>query len=250
LFVADLSVNNRIFVGLDVSINGNLSVKGTLYSKGVLLASDYRLKNIIKELDDKNIIDDIRVYEYLHKDFNDKNFGVIAHELQEIYPNLVEGIKDGKQMQSVNYIGIIPLLINEVKNLKKKLSYFENSNKKQDTIENFQNIDITNSSIYLNYNENNSSYFINDVSNNFTINYNNYPSNKSTIHTITLLIDNNYYGNAININGLSTRIKHDNSLFKLPIDSTFITQTISIINKSTNSEIDDYFAISSVKCFD
>jgi len=34
---------------------------------------------------------------------------------------LVTGEKDGEEMQSVNYIGLIPILINEIKMLKKEL---------------------------------------------------------------------------------------------------------------------------------
>jgi hypothetical protein len=42
----------------------------------------------------------------------------LAHELQEIYPELVTGEKDGIDIQSVNYNGLIPILINEIQNLK------------------------------------------------------------------------------------------------------------------------------------
>jgi len=38
--------------------------------------------------------------------------------LQEYYPELVIGEKDGPLLQSVNYIGLIPILINEMKILK------------------------------------------------------------------------------------------------------------------------------------
>jgi cell division protein FtsB len=44
--------------------------------------------------------------------------------LQEYYPELVNGEKDGPDIQTVNYIG----LINEVKNLKNKLSFLEEKN--------------------------------------------------------------------------------------------------------------------------
>jgi hypothetical protein len=39
----------------------------------------------------------------------------------------VTGEKDGEQLQSVNYIGIIPLLINEIKNLKKAVKALQES---------------------------------------------------------------------------------------------------------------------------
>jgi flagellar biosynthesis chaperone FliJ len=45
----------------------------------------------------------------------------LAHELQEIYPELVTGEKDGIDIQSVNYNGLIPILINEIQNLKKEI---------------------------------------------------------------------------------------------------------------------------------
>ena len=50
------------------------------------------------------------------------NIGLIAHELQEDFPFLVEGIKDGERIQTVNYIGLIAVLIKEVQELKKQLN--------------------------------------------------------------------------------------------------------------------------------
>ena len=44
--------------------------------------------------------------------------GFIAHELQEHYPFLVTGVKDGPETQSVNYIGLIGLLTKEIQQLK------------------------------------------------------------------------------------------------------------------------------------
>ena len=47
-----------------------------------------------------------------------QNIGLIAHELQEQFPFLVDGDKDGETIQSVNYIGLIGLLIKEIQELK------------------------------------------------------------------------------------------------------------------------------------
>ena len=52
---------------------------------------------------------------------NKQDIGLIAHELQEYYPFLVQGEKDGEKNQSVNYIGLIGILINEIKGLKKEI---------------------------------------------------------------------------------------------------------------------------------
>ena len=48
--------------------------------------------------------------------------GFIAHEVQEYYPFLVNGKKDGESIQSINYSGLIPILVNEIQNLKKEVS--------------------------------------------------------------------------------------------------------------------------------
>ena len=57
---------------------------------------------------------------------NKKDVGLIAHEVQEIYPFLVNGIKnDPNTNQSINYIGLIGILIKEVQELKKRVSNLE-----------------------------------------------------------------------------------------------------------------------------
>jgi hypothetical protein len=50
---------------------------------------------------------------------NKDDLGFIAHEVQEVYPFLVEGNKDEEKKQSLNYIGLIAILVKEVQELKK-----------------------------------------------------------------------------------------------------------------------------------
>jgi hypothetical protein len=64
------------------------------------------------------------VYFKFNKD-NKESIGLIAHELQEYYPFLVEGEKDGENIQSVNYSGLIGVLIKEIQELKKRVSKLE-----------------------------------------------------------------------------------------------------------------------------
>ena len=51
--------------------------------------------------------------------------GFIAHELQEHFPFLVSGEKDGPTNQSVNYIGLIALLTKEIQELKQRVLTLE-----------------------------------------------------------------------------------------------------------------------------
>lgn len=66
----------------------------------------------------------IRNYElnpvyYYNKRRNASEFGFIAHEVDDIFPDLVHGIKDDANMyQNINYIGLIPLCVNEIKKMK------------------------------------------------------------------------------------------------------------------------------------
>ena len=51
-----------------------------------------------------------------------KAIGFIAHEAAESIPKLVIGEKDGPEMQSINYNGIIAVLIKEVQTLRAKIN--------------------------------------------------------------------------------------------------------------------------------
>jgi hypothetical protein len=67
---------------------------------------------------------------YINKQTKKQDIGLIAHELQEYYPELVTGEKDGSETQTVNYIGLIPILINEIKNMKTEIKELKNTNQK------------------------------------------------------------------------------------------------------------------------
>ena len=56
--------------------------------------------------------------------------GFIAHELQEHFPFLVSGEKDGATNQSINYIGLIALLTKEIQELKQRVLILEERDKK------------------------------------------------------------------------------------------------------------------------
>ena len=91
-------------------------MNGTCRATTFVSGSDYRLKTNIKPL--LRSIDDLKPLEY---DLGDKHdMGFIAHEVQEVFPFLVHGTKDGTEMQSLNYTGFIALLVKEVQELKKE----------------------------------------------------------------------------------------------------------------------------------
>jgi hypothetical protein len=113
------------YVGIGGNYNpGNgyaLDVNGSVYATTYNTPSDYRIKENVTQLDDKFVVDNLNPVTYLNKKSDKQDIGLIAHELQEIYPELVNGEKDGEEFQSVNYLGLIPILIKEIQELKKEI---------------------------------------------------------------------------------------------------------------------------------
>ena len=87
--------------------------------------SDYRIKNNVKDLNATYTVDNLRPKIYTNSLLEKTDIGLIAHELQEHYPFLVNGIKDGEPKQSVNYTGLIGILIKEIQELKKRVLVLE-----------------------------------------------------------------------------------------------------------------------------
>jgi hypothetical protein len=86
-------------------------------------SSDYRIKTDVVALADTDVsVDDLRPIQYINTLTGCKDMGLLAHELQSVYPWLVVGEKDGPDMQHVNYMGLIGLLIHEVQGLKRKIA--------------------------------------------------------------------------------------------------------------------------------
>jgi hypothetical protein len=116
-----------------IDFNSNISfttLTGTANSSvtatTITPTSDYRIKENVKPLDDTFTVDNLNPVTYTLKGTNQPGLGVIAHELQEEYPFMVTGEKDGKEIQSVNYTYLIGILIKEIQDLKKTVSIMKN----------------------------------------------------------------------------------------------------------------------------
>ena len=119
---------NGSLIGISANMSGNVTA-ATFNT-----TSDYRIKTNIEKLDSNTIVNlsKINPVSYHNILTNKNEYGFIAHELQQTLPLLVMGEKDGPDYQSVNYIGLIPLLVKEIQNMKqnekeltKKIDNFE-----------------------------------------------------------------------------------------------------------------------------
>jgi hypothetical protein len=88
--------------------------------------SDYRLKEDLKPINGLEIVNKINVYDYKWKSHTSRMDGVLAHELAEVLPYAVTGVKDGEQMQSVDYSKIVPVMVQAIKELKAELDTLKN----------------------------------------------------------------------------------------------------------------------------
>jgi hypothetical protein len=130
--IATSDGNNKICIsssGTDkVTLVGTTCITGDLKVNGDVVAfcsSDKRLKDNIKPLNN-NSINCINSYEF---DWNEKSvntgkgIGFIAQEVQEVYPDLVIERQDG--YLAIDYVSFIPVLLNEIKELKQKVEALE-----------------------------------------------------------------------------------------------------------------------------
>jgi hypothetical protein len=113
-------------VGINNKFPGyTLDVSGTVNATSYNATSDYRVKADVMVLDASFNVDVLKPVTYMNTRHGRKDVGFIAHEVQEHYPFLVNGEKDGEQMQSLNYIGLIGILTKEIQDLKRRLAEHE-----------------------------------------------------------------------------------------------------------------------------
>jgi hypothetical protein len=101
---------------------GAIKINGNLTAESFTATSDYRIKENVQPIVDvvpELTIDKLNPVLYLNTKTQKQDMGFLAHELAEQFPFLVIGEKDGEENQSVNYLGLIALLVKEVQELKK-----------------------------------------------------------------------------------------------------------------------------------
>lgn len=126
-----------------VEINGDLGINGTAWCTNMMWGSDQKLKKDIKPfisaLDKLKLLKPatytFKVDEFKSLNLPDnKQIGLIAQELEKVFPELVSEIKgrdhvdkDGvvtdrtPDFKAVNYIGLIPVLISGIQELQKQV---------------------------------------------------------------------------------------------------------------------------------
>ena len=119
LYYTDERVNAFIQTKLQDKSISNISISGSIVCNEVLAESDARLKQNVVDMDSESCLFAIgklqpKTYEFIVNP-HQQRFGVIAQELEQVLPTLVN-TTDGSK--SVNYVELIPFLIGSIKQLK------------------------------------------------------------------------------------------------------------------------------------
>jgi len=110
-----------LFNAPSVFAMGSITRNGSATSVLFNTSSDYRLKEDLQDFNALNLVDNITAYDYKWKDTEQRDYGFVAHELQEVMPNVVTGEKDGEEMQKVDYSKLTPVLLKAIQELKAEI---------------------------------------------------------------------------------------------------------------------------------
>lgn len=133
----NLSIGGAISASSSLSLSGSLSVGGSISANGDItaFASDERLKTNIKPLD--NALDKVSQLNGFTYNFNEigetlgfdpavDHVGVSAQQVKEVLPEAVAPAPANNDYLTVKYEKLVPLLIEAIKDLNKKVEDLEN----------------------------------------------------------------------------------------------------------------------------
>lgn len=114
----------QLFKGANVA--GGMKFNGTTMTvNGITLTSDERLKMDLVAIDSPvELLENLEGVNFVWKNTGREDYGVIAQQVQRVLPELVHTGMDG--YLSVNYVGLIPVLIEAVKELSARVAELEN----------------------------------------------------------------------------------------------------------------------------
>jgi len=113
---------------LPVGDDLDLALSSIVNAVDLGLASDEKLKQNIKDIENHNVIDNMRPVEFNWKTNGKKSYGLIAQEVEKILPEIVSE-DDITGNKSVSYIQLVPFLLQYVKELKKEIEELKQNTK-------------------------------------------------------------------------------------------------------------------------
>ena len=115
MFNGDTTVSNDLTVSGDVNISSDARLKSNIVSLGSTLTK-------LLQIDGKS-------YEVKGK----QKIGVLAQEIQEVFPELVS--ENDNEILAVNYQGLVPVLINALKEQQSEIDRLKEQEKRLERLE-------------------------------------------------------------------------------------------------------------------
>lgn len=128
---ATVGVSSNLSVDINGTFGGNVTATNITATGGITATgditsgSDIRLKNNIQVVEGSlNILNDIRGISFNWNSNDKKSIGVVAQEVEKVLPELIGSTND--DMKTVNYNGLVGVLIEAVKELSRRVEELEN----------------------------------------------------------------------------------------------------------------------------
>ena len=134
-FIISPTVSQADWIFSKVSSNGEIYITPANKTKSVYIYTDLYVNGSIYNTSDKNNKEDIELisdskieklldlepveYKLKTDSKNRKHYGLIAQDVEEIYPELIN--KSNLGFKTLNYIELIPLLLLKMKNMQKEI---------------------------------------------------------------------------------------------------------------------------------
>jgi len=115
LFNGDTTVSKDLKVDGDIVVSSDARLKANIISLGTTLAK-------LLLIDGKS---------YTMKKDGKQKIGVLAQDIQKVFPELVS--EDSNKMLAVNYLGLVPILVNAIKEQDSKIKEQDSKFKEQDS---------------------------------------------------------------------------------------------------------------------
>ena len=130
-----VGINTNDPAGFALNVSGTAKISGNLTVNSTTYTSDARYKTNILTIN--NALNDVLALrgvsydwdkaKWPEKNFSDsRQYGFIAQELEKVFPNLVQ--TDAQGYKSVNYVGVIPVLVEGMKAQEKRIRALEADN--------------------------------------------------------------------------------------------------------------------------
>ena len=111
-----------------VEVSGSLVVTGSAFVTSLTETSALRYKKSIKDINRQaDDIYQLRPVHFTWRNNNKKDFGLIAEEVQKIYPELVTNGADGSAL-GISYTKLTALLLKTIQGLNERIEKLENKN--------------------------------------------------------------------------------------------------------------------------